>query len=115
MWVLIALVGAVFSVFNLHQAREEKKRLKALGIANGRSLLARTNLVAESTRLAKQTIFVLIGILAMFLPEAPDSLDLPTAQAVTGFVVRWGLIVASLLTTYQSYLSWKVRRQLTGR
>jgi hypothetical protein len=112
-WVLIALVGAVFAFFNLREAHNDKVRLRRLGIANGRHLLARTNFIAESTRLTKQIIFAVIGLLAFFVPEAPDTLDLPAVQAAIRFAITWGLILASVLTTYQSYLAFKVRRELT--
>ncbi len=114
-WVIIAVIGAVFAAFNLDAAHSDKLRLEQLGVANGRSKLAKANLFAEVTRLIKQCIFALIGVLAFFVPEAPDTLDLPLAQAAIRFAITWGLVLASVLTTYQSYLAYKVRRDILGR
>jgi hypothetical protein len=112
MWTLIAAVGLAFSLYNMREATSDAATLRERGIANGRRILATTNVLAESARLAKQTIFLLIGIVAMFLPEVANSADLPTVQMLAGIFIKWGLIVASLLTTFQSYLGFRARRLL---
>ena len=112
MWTLIAAIGLIYSFYNVREALLDRNDLKRRGVANGRRLLAQTNVISETSRFVKQSIFIIIGLLAMFLPEAPDNLDLPWAQAAIGAAIRWGLITASILTTFQSYLGFRARRLL---
>lgn len=112
MWTLIAAVGLGFSVWNLLDAKGDMDYYKSQGIINGRMSVARTNVWTEVTRAMKQFIFLIIGFLAFFLADAPNSLDLPTATAMIRFIITWGIIFSSLLTTFQSYLTFRLRRQL---
>lgn len=112
LWTLIAVVGLSFSAYNLVDARGDLEYIYSEDIHNGRTFLARTNFVAEMTRVIKQGIFLAIGLMAMFVPEVPNTLDLPRFQSVIRFTITWGLIIASALTSYQSYLGFKVRRAL---
>lgn len=108
-WTLIASIGAFYSLWNLREAIVD---LRALGkIGNGRRLVAWTTLQSEIARLLVQLIFIAIGIGAMLLPDASQR-DLPTRYVLYGALIRWGLIVASLLILYKSYLAHRVRKTL---
>jgi hypothetical protein len=112
LWTLIAAVGLSFSIFNVREAVLDRKALILRGVANGRKMLAQTNYLSEIARLVKQSIFLIIGIAVMFVAEQPDSLDQPWYLVVLGIAIRWGLIVASLLTALQSFLGFRARRIL---
>lgn len=114
-WVLIALVGLAYSLFNVREALADIDWLETNKISNGRRQLAKYQLAAECLRSAVQLLFVTVGILAMFVPETPDMLALPTLQVVLGFLIRWGLITASIMLTIKSYLGKRVRDVLKGR
>lgn len=114
-WVLVAVVGLTFSLFNFRDALRDKARLIRAKVSNGRMLVAQANLLGEATRAVKQAIFATIGALAMLLPEVPPQANIPLKNQLIGFFIRWGLITASALTTYQSYLGWQIRRALRRR
>lgn len=114
-WTLVALIGAGFSIYNL---REAYKDFKALGIVdrkNGRGVIARSTLKSESARLAIQTIFATIGILAMFVPESSFPPGTSFQIIAIGFAIRWGIILSSILLSLKSYWSYQVRVELAKR
>jgi hypothetical protein len=113
MWCLIALVGLVFSVFTANKAIGDRKALKLLGIGNGRKSIASYAIFAEVGRAAIQFIFLSIGITSLFLPQYDES-QLPTAQLLAGILVRWGLILSSLILTSKSYAAYRLRKRLVG-
>jgi H+/Cl- antiporter ClcA len=110
-WTLIALVGLVFAIFNLREATQDKKAIKALKETNGRIKIAKASFKSEIARVIKQAIFLVIGVLAMTLPGV-EYTGLPWSQILINVTIRWGLITASFLTTYQSYLVYRLRREL---
>ena len=113
-WVLVALVGLVYSLINIRESQDDFHWLDAQKIANGRRTLARYQLWAELLRALTQAIFLVIGVLSLFLPNPPD-IPLTTLQTVTYFCIRWGLVTASLCLTIKSYLGHRVRQALQGR
>lgn len=114
-WVIIALVGAIFSAFNLKNAIDDFRALHLLDRANGRGLIARNTFKSEAARLATQSIFLLAGLLIMTIPDSPDTPGRPWNVILIGAVVRWGFVTASILVSLQGYWSYQVRRELTGR
>lgn len=112
LWTLISAIGLGFSLWNLSEAKKDKVAIARANIGNGRSNIARTVLKAEIARVIKQLIFLIIGILAMTLPSTPDQLDQPPKMVIIGIVLRWGLIIASALTSYQAYLAYRLRSDL---
>jgi hypothetical protein len=111
LWTLIALVGLFFALFNLREASRDKEAIKSLGDTNGRIKIAKASFKSEITRVIKQTIFLFIGILAMTLPGV-EYTGIPLSQILINVAIRWGLITASFLTTYQSYIVYRLRRDL---
>jgi hypothetical protein len=114
LWVLVALVGCIYSVFNIRASQRDFDWLNENKIENGRRTLARYQLLAELLRAATQTIFLTIGVLAGFLPEPPP-VPLTHIQSIVGFAARWGFITASVFLTIKSYLGYRVRQVLQGR
>lgn len=112
-WTIIALVGLIYSLFNVKDANGDLKVLREAGVGNGRLTLAKYQMQAESLRTAIQAVFLSIGLAAMALPSAPDNLDLPLRQIVIQVLVTYGLIISSVLLTIKSYLGYRVRRVLT--
>lgn len=109
-WTLIAIAGAAFSVYNV---RDSLADLSALGKRiNGRRKVALVALKTEMARLAIQTIFIAIGIAAMTVPEQPDQLDQPANVAITGMLIRWGLVISGALIAWKSWMVFRLRRQL---
>lgn len=113
-WTVVAFVGLIYSILNVRDAQIDLEVLESAGVKNGRRTLARYQLEAEVLRSIMQTIFLSIGIAAMSLPAAPDSLDLPTTQLVIQVLITYGLIVSSVLLSIKSYLGYRVRRILTN-
>jgi hypothetical protein len=111
LWTLIALVGLFFALFNLKESLVDRKSIKSLNITNGRAKIAKTGLKSEVARVIKQLIFLAIGVIAMSLPGV-EYHTLTWSQLLINIAIRWGLITASFLTTYQSYLYYKLRRDL---
>lgn len=109
-WTLIALVGVSFAFFNLIEAIRDLEALKAIGDADGRRMIAWLTIRLETTRVVIQSIFILIGILAMTIVDPPDQRALPTKIIVVNALFRWGLVVSALLICYQSYANFQMRR-----
>lgn len=112
-WVLIALVGFGYSMVNVKDALADRRFLNEHNIQNGRRALARYQGIAEILRAATQFIFLVIGLLAMFLPETPNSLDMPSTQVALRVAITYGLIASSIMLTIKSYLGYRVRQILT--
>ena len=113
-WTLIALIGLVFSLHNFLEVRKDIKVLNSLNIQNGRRAIAKVSYKSELTRAVKQIIFLIIGIFALYLPGGNYS-HLTIFMTIVNIVFRWGLIISSALTTYQSYLAYDLRRTLMGQ
>lgn len=132
-WTLIAFVGICYSVLNVGEAWKDVKAMYPLRERNGwfgrlherwcalsryspgkngRLLIARAQFRVETARLLIQVIFFAAGITSMILPGVSDATDLPTRLLVAGIVIRWGLILASLLVTYQSIENRRLRVEL---
>lgn len=112
MWTLIALFGICFSIYNIREAFQDVKAIEENRVGNGRRIIARSSRLAEATRLIKQLIFFTIGVIAMTLPPTPSTVHLSLRIEIFQNVITWGLIVAAILTSYQSYLTLRVRRQI---
>lgn len=110
-WTLIALFGASFALYNWREASADLRALKVAGTKNGRLLLASTNRVMESIRVVVQTIFLTIGLLAMTIPDRPDA-RLDNRIEITAFLIRWGIITASGLIAFKSFLAFRLRNEL---
>jgi hypothetical protein len=111
-WTLIALFGLIFSVFNVREALIDRKVLKISGVKNGRKMIADYSLISESARATIQTIFLVVGILAMTLADAIDSANAPWNVVLIGVVFRWGLILSASLISLKSFLAWRLRKEL---
>lgn len=111
LFTLLAAIGIAFSAYTLSRAVGDKRFINHAGILNGRRRLARYAVWAEITRAIKQLIFLVIGILAMTRPEVPPDAGLTLGQNLVRFFFTWGLITATALTTFQSFLAYMVRRE----
>ena len=110
LWTLISLFGLIFAGWNLKEAIKDRDAIKKLD-RNGKILIANTAYKSELARTIKQAIFLTIGILAMTIPGIDYSM-VPFKVTAINFLIRWGLLSASFLTTYQSYLSFRLRKDL---
>lgn len=111
LWTLVAFVGVIYSLINVREARADWEFVKERKIANGRRVLARVHLISETLRLASLSIFLTIGVLAATI-ESPPPEHHPSRIIVTQFLVRWGLIAASIMLVVKSYLAKRVRDEL---
>lgn len=111
LWVIIALIGLLFSVVNGVDAFRDKTALTEKGISNGRAKIAKVQEFQEWGRAVFQMIAGSIGLVAMLLP-APPNVHLPLKQAIAEQLVQWGLIACSAIVTLQSYMSNHVRKEL---
>jgi hypothetical protein len=110
-WVFIAIVGLFFSGWTCRESHKDVRALRASGIANGRMLIATTSRFQDAARVAIHSIFIVVGITAMFIPDA-DVSALPLPMLIAGVAIRWGLIIAALLLVSQSYVANRLRRTL---
>lgn len=111
-WVGLASVGVGFTLYNMISAYKDMRYLMGLKLPpNGRRDLAVSTVLVEAMRLICLLIFIAIGIAAMTLPEIPPDLQIPTNQLVIGILIRWGLILASILIILQSILNAAIRRR----
>lgn len=115
LWTIVALIGAIFSIHNLREALKDYRALTLTAKTNGRGTIARFNLKSESVRLIIQTIFFTIGILAMLIPGGDYPPGTETLLIVVGAIVRWGIILSSVLISLKSFWAWQIRRELTSR
>lgn len=111
-WTLIAFIGAIFSVYNVREARKDLHALSTIDKNNGRGKLGRFAIKTEVARLAIQLIFLLIGVLAMSVQSRGTPAGTPWNIVLLGIIFRWGLIIASLLVTLKSYWGYKIRKDL---
>lgn len=110
LWIGVAAIGALVTAVNLVDSIQDKHSLTKKNIRNGRRLIANVTLLNESTRILIHLIFLAIGVLAATLPDAPSSI--PATQQVISFLIRWGLITASVLLVTQSVSLRLMRRKL---
>lgn len=107
-WTLIALFGLGFAIWNFFDAVAGYRDLGAR--LNGLRQTAVASIKLEATRVVIQTIFVLIGVLAMTLKDPSNSLHQPWRVLLLGAVFRWGLVISAGLVMYQSYINFEIRR-----
>jgi hypothetical protein len=112
LWTLIAALGLSFSLYNLREAHKDKVAVEEAKIVNGRAKIAMAVFYSEITRAVKQAVFAVIGILAATLPASPSISGLPWKVVVASIIIKWGLILASALTAYQSYIAFQLRKDL---
>ncbi len=113
LWTGLALVGMGFSAFNIHEAYCDRKALRELQVNSAREILANNHLTGEIIRGIILTIFAVLGVMAMWIPEIPPQVHQPTYIVVFGAFFRWGFITSSALLVLKSVLEWHERRQLS--
>lgn len=110
MWTLISAVGFLLASYSAMDAHREYRMFKELGSSNGLGILAKSWRLTAVVSLVVQAIFTSIGIISMTIPEAPPG-STPWNITFAGFLVRWGLITASLLLTFREAVIMNRRRQ----
>lgn len=107
-WVLIAACGFGFALHNYIDAAKDCRALTIQGIYNGRMLLARAQKWQDGIRMCIHSIFMIIGMLAMFIP---DNMVVDTSEPAfwIGIAVRWGLLIGAALLVAQSTIARLVR------
>lgn len=111
-WTLIATLGLGFSLFNLIDAWRDRTAVIAARLTNGRRIIANFAVRAEAARTAIQAIFVLIGAMAMFIPDPPPG-ALHGFAEIDSIVTQSGLVLVALLIMVKSIDAYLVRHQLT--
>lgn len=110
-WVVVALVGLVFTSYNTAHAWRDYNYIKRSNIFNGRRIVARTSAWTEGMRAAIQAIFVAIGVGAGTIPDTPIP-NAPLNIQIVQELVRWGLIVSSILLAVKSYMLARMRNRI---
>ncbi len=111
LWVLIATFGLGFALWNYRDAVKDCRALKEIETINGRMLLARAQKWQDGIRAIIHCIFILIGALAMMIPET-GSTDTSSPAFWIGVSVRWGLIFGAILLVVQSVIARVVRSKV---
>jgi hypothetical protein len=112
-FTLTAVAGLFFSFLNFRHTLGDMRALRAMGIRNGRRFVAVHFLLGESIRAAIQLIHLVIGGLAMDLPNAPASppgFDRPLKVDIYAYSILYGLIVSAALVGLLSAHAWWWRR-----
>lgn len=112
MWTLLAAVSVIFGIFNYVDARADRAAARLSKVQNGRKVIANFAVYNELLRLGAQSIFVLIGVLAMLVPNRENVTSLPWQTIAVSAAVTWGIIIASGLLMAQSVYSYFIRKQL---
>jgi hypothetical protein len=113
-WVLLALFGLIFSLFNFLEARKDVQALDRAKITNGRRLIATTARFQDGGRSLVHLIFLGIGLGSWTLTDMPLS-DLPTNVLIITILIRWGLIFAAAILVVQSFASFRLRRNILAQ
>ena len=111
LWVLIATFGLGFALWNYRDAVKDYRALKSIEAINGRMLLARAQKWQDGIRAMIHCIFILIGALAMFIPDS-SVVDTSSPAFWIGIAVRWGLIFGAILLVVQSVIARVVRSKV---
>jgi len=111
LWTLLALIGLIFSIYNTREALRDRTALIESRTNGDRLRIANSIIISEITRVIKQIIFLVIGVIALTLTAAPTT-QMNIKQILIGVAIRWGLIIASGLTTYQAFIAFRLRRVL---
>lgn len=100
LWVIAAMPGLWFWVVNIRTALQAKLATEELGTRDGASVWVYFSIEFTVFFTCAEIIFILIGILAMFLPIPP------AATIMTRYVFGGLLILISLGITYEAF-RWK--------
>jgi len=111
LWCIVSFVGVIYSLMNLREAVADFRFVVARDIRNGRRILARSHLWTELLRLCILSIFLVLGITALFIPEL-DGPDTPHSVLIFGIVARWGLLAGSAMLVLKTFIAKKTRDEL---
>lgn len=109
MWVVCASIGFILATWNFIDATRDVSALKVIPTgANGRMTLARAQQAQDGIRMMIHAIFILIGALAMTIPDNSDP-DPSSTSFWLGLAIRWGLLTGAVLLVIQSLIARFVR------
>ena len=107
-WTLISLFGIIVSSVATIRSTEDLEALRAQGVNSIRQWVAQAARRREFFRLAVQTLFGLVGIIAMFRPPTP----VPQESA------RWAtiglLICAQLIIVANTFFDLRYKQKLVA-
>lgn len=83
-WTFNSIIGGFLSVRNWRSAFADYTIIG--GITNGRRMIAVSTLIIETIILAKFALYLIIGIIALALPQAPPNQGTPVA-VIIGFIL----------------------------
>lgn len=109
LFVLVAMLGFVFSLLNLKRGVRLVRHLKQMGLTNGRMRLAKFGRNQEAARALIQGIFIFVGTTAFFLPPGTNE-GLPTSFIIASSAIRYGLIAVAMIISWKSYQQWNFQR-----
>lgn len=110
-WVLLAGFGVLFSSFNFKESNKDIKALRGAGIENGRLILAKGARFQDGCRAIVHSIFLAIGVSVLFLPES-DLAGQSLPVVMITLLVRWGLIIGAAILVLQTFISYRIRRDI---
>lgn len=115
LWTAVAAAGLGFAAENLVEAYRD------LSVVDhehdpvdgkAKEILAVSAIITEWMRAAVQTIFILIGVLAMVVAMPSSHVQLPLKLRIFGWVFQYGLVIAAALCAGKSVVLWETRRRL---
>lgn len=113
-WVILAVFGLAFSVYNSKEAHKDVKKLDEVGIENGRRMIAVTQRFQDGCRALVHLIFLAIGLASWTLVDTPLE-NQPWNVVLITVLIRWGLITSAGILVAQSYASFHLRRSIIAQ
>lgn len=117
-WTALAVLGFLVAAINTAESIGDLAAVEELRITNGRRITAWFIVATECTRVLVQSVFILLGVLAMGLPGAPENVQVPADIRKFTLVFQWGLVFVASLIVAQSIAIFLMRRlvlNLTSR
>ncbi len=107
-WLLAALPGLYLWAQNYRSARRTRRAAQIKNVGNGRLLWAKYSTMATATHTVIESVFVLLGVVAIFRPANPGSTEFGR------LVIGAALIGCSLLLTLLALMWKQIEEDLIG-
>jgi hypothetical protein len=109
-WTLAALPGLVLWLTNRSLASGSLRAIRAVGVTNGRLIIARYGVMKCNVLIGVSSVFVLIGLVSMSRPTNPAAADWDWIRVA----LTVGLLAAPAAISYLGYRWRAVERRVTA-
>lgn len=110
--LLMSCIGCAYSLRGTREAWTDLRFVKAVGLNGARDFVARRNVYEETVRLTIHALFVVSGTVLIFYPSSDPGVVTHADRYAHGMVMRWVMLLTSLLLTLKSHRDIQDRRHL---